>query len=355
MTVMNKNTRNFINALIVASGKVLELSQEEWRPETVEWTLLSPDGSQRLFYRLKGPDDRRILVILPPDGEENGFKEAESSWMIGRHLYEHGVPVPKLYDFDHNSGRLFVEDLGDQRLYDLLQNAEEELLPWYQQVTSELVRMQVNAVQGFSSSWCWDTPCYDQQLMRERESGYFLQALCKDYLDVSFDQQKVEAECLLLARRAGYAPADFFLHRDFQSRNIMVKDGKIRIIDYQGGRRGPLAYDLASLLIDPYMGLTSSVQHKIKEFYLTRLQEHLSYDRQQFEQEYFLLALQRNLQILGAFAFLSQQRKKPFFSQFIEPALCSLNSLLAKPEADDYGALRAVTSQCLFLMHSIHC
>ena len=351
MTVMANNTRSFIDMLIFSTGKLLNLPQDEWRPETVEWESVSPDGSQRLFYRLIGPDDRRVLVIQAPVGDKTGLQEAQSSWKIGRHLYRQGIPVPELYGFEKDSGRLFVEDLGDQRLYDFLQDAEEsDLLSWYQQVASELARMQVDGIQDFSSSWCWDTPCYDQQLMLERESGYFLQALCQDYLDVSFDQQKVEAECRLLARRAGYAPADFFLHRDFQSRNIMVKDGKIRIIDYQGGRRGPLAYDLASLLIDPYMGLPASVQQRIKEVYVTKLQEHIPYDPLQFEQEYLLLALQRNLQILGAFAFLNQQRKKTFFSQFIGPALCSLNSLLAKPEADDYVALREVASQCLFLV-----
>lgn len=351
MTVKAKNTRNLIDALIFSTGKLLNLSQEEWRPETVDWESVSPDGSQRLFYRLIGPGDQRVLVIQAPVGDKPGLLEAQSSWKIGRHLYGQGVPVPELYGFEKDSGRLFVEDLGNQRLYDLFQETKEnEMFFWYQQVVSELVKMQVDGIQDFSSSWCWDTPCYDQQLMLERESGYFLQALCQDFLDVSFDQQKMEAECRLLARRAGYAPTDFFLHRDFQSRNIMVANGKIRIIDYQGGRRGPLAYDLASLLIDPYMGLSASLQEKIKEVYVTRLQEHIPYDRLQFEQEYLLLALQRNLQILGAFAFLSQQRKKLFFSQFIGPALGSLNSLLAKPEADDYAALREVASQCLFLV-----
>jgi aminoglycoside/choline kinase family phosphotransferase len=128
----------------------------------------------------------------------------------------------------------------------------------------------------------------------------------------------------------------------------MIKDGRVRIIDFHGGRIGPLAYDLASLLIDPYLALSSSLQLEIKNVYLEELQNYIPYNRSQFEREYILLSLQRNLQILGAFAFLSRQREKDFFTQFIPPALQTLNTLLAKPEATDYGGLRELTCQCLF-------
>ncbi len=337
-----------MHKLITAAGKLMGLSGEQWAPERVVVQTVNPDGSQRLFYRLIGPGDRRILVIQPPENDEAGRQEARAAWNIGSHLYDCGVPVPKVYGFEEESGSLFVEDLGEQRLHDLLQDAPDvERLAWYQQVTAELVRMQIQGVQRFSPTWCWDTPRYDQKLMLERESGYFLQALCREYLNLSFDFDRVESECRLLARRASSAPADFFLHRDFQSRNIMIKEGKVRIIDFQGGRLGPLAYDLASLLIDPYMGLSDSLQQDIRRTYFSQLNALITYDQSRFEQEYHVLALQRNMQILGAFAFLSQQRKKPFFFCFIEPALRSLNSLLANPESADYAALREITSQSL--------
>ncbi len=337
-----------MHKLITAAGKLMGLSGEQWAPERVVVQTVNPDGSQRLFYRLIGPGDRRILVIQPPENDEAGRQEARAAWNIGSHLYDCGVPVPKVYGFEEESGSLFVEDLGEQRLHDLLQDAPDaERLAWYQQVTAELVRMQIQGVQRFSPTWCWDTPRYDQKLMLERESGYFLQALCREYLNLSFDFDRVESECRLLARRASSAPADFFLHRDFQSRNIMIKEGKVRIIDFQGGRLGPLAYDLASLLIDPYMGLSDSLQQDIRRTYFSQLNALITYDHSRFEQEYHVLALQRNMQILGAFAFLSQQRKKPFFFCFIEPALRSLNSLLANPESADYAALREITSQSL--------
>ena len=337
-----------MDEIIVKAGSLLRLSQKRWNPDQICLQPISPDGSQRRFYRLTGPDGDRVLVITPPAEDKTGLQEAKSAWSIGRHLYGLGIPVPQIYGFEQGSGRLFVEDLGDQRLYDLLRDAaDEQRMHWYRKVVVELVRMQVVGARGFSATWCWDTPRYDRQLMLERESGYFLQALCRDFLDLSFDRQEVERECLLLAVRSSRAPGDFFLHRDFQCRNIMIKEDAVRVIDFQGGRRGPLAYDLASLLIDPYIRLSESLQAEIQEEYINRLQEYISYDPLQFRQEYVLLALQRNLQILGAFAFLTQRRKKRFFFRFIKPALHSINSLLAKPEAADYAGLHKLVRTCL--------
>lgn len=338
---------------IDTAGQLLKLPQEYWNAGSVQTVVVSPDGSFRRLYRLVGPDGQRLMVIEPPEDDAAGLREAHAAWKIGRHLYGLGISVPEMYGFEEEGGRLFVEDLGPHRLHDLLQESSpEERYLWYEKSIAELVRMQVFGAENFKTSWCWDTPYYDQHLMIERESGYFLRALCQDVLHLDFPWQQVYVECRLLAERASRSPTDFFLHRDFQSRNIMIKNGKVRIIDFQGGRLGPLAYDLASLLIDPYAGLSAEFQEEMLGIYISHLQEYVTYDREQFQQEYVLLALQRNLQILGAFAFLSRQRGKPFFSQFILPALYSLNSLLAKPEAADYALLRKLANQCLFHVQS---
>ena len=125
----------------------------------------------------------------------------------------------------------------------------------------------------------------------------------------------------------------------------MLTDGAVRFIDFQGGRIGPWAYDLASLLLDPYAALPETMQERLMDVYLQSLQQEMEYDPDQFRHEYVFLALQRNLQILGAFAFLSQVRQKPFFAQFLRPALASLSRLLAKPQAAGYAALSHLTDQ----------
>jgi aminoglycoside/choline kinase family phosphotransferase len=178
--------------------------------------------------------------------------------------------------------------------------------------------------------------------MLEKESGYFLQAFCKDLLGIDSIPSGLNDEFTLLAGRASRQPAVYFLHRDFQSRNVMITDGDIRIIDFQGGRLGPLGYDLASLLIDPYVQLPEQVQQDLLEYYAEQLCSY-GLDDLAFLKGYPSLALQRNLQILGAFAFLGFQRQKNFFRQFIQPALLSLHNRLAQPDAKDYPHLRQLT------------
>ena len=321
-----------------------------WKKSAVTVEPFQPDGSLRQFYRLHGPDNATLIAIVPAAGDQAGFQEAGSAWKIGSHLAGVGSPVPQMYVFDQHSGLLLCEDLGNTRLHDLITEntcINSKVRSLYREAVIALTRMQVHGAEGFDPAWCWDTPKYDRQLMVERESDYFLQALCRDFLHLTFDEQVVRKECRILASQAAKAPSCYFLHRDFQSRNIMVKDDRVRFIDFQGARFGPFAYDLASLLIDPYAALTQDFQQELIVLYLDALNDLIHYDRQQFHHEYIVLAMQRNLQILGAFAFLSQQRGKMFFRQFIGPALYSLQSLLAKPETGGYSpALQKVTEQC---------
>ncbi|HID70579.1 MAG TPA: hypothetical protein EYP35_09035, partial [Desulfobacterales bacterium] len=208
----------------------------------------------------------------------------------------------------------------------------------------------IRGAEGFDAAWCWDTPCYDKKLMLERESGYFLRAFWKGLLGRE-EPSGLQEEFVLLAEKAATIPAGFFLHRDFQSRNIMIHREEPCFIDFQGGRPGPLAYDLASLLIDPYVALSDEFQIELLETYLDELERLTEVDRRKFIEEYLLLALHRNLQIVGAFAFLSTERKKVFFSQFIKPALVSLNKLLNCELFLDMRVLRKTASLAVKDIH----
>jgi aminoglycoside/choline kinase family phosphotransferase len=334
-------------SLIAAVGQLLGEAETVWNEATVQVAVLVPDGSSRRFFQLRGPGREPFIAILPPENDARGQAEATAFYQIGRHLRGCGAPIPEIHAFDPATGLVLCEDLGDRRLYEEVVEGPgaAQTLGMYEQTVRQLARMQVRAAEGFDPAWCWDTPRYDRTLMQERESGYFLKACCRDLLQLTFDQEAVEAECAQLATEAVKAPADFFLHRDFQCRNLMVQHNAVRFIDFQGGRLGPLAYDLASLLLDPYAALPLSVQDHLTAVYLEALQQEIPYNPDQFRHEYIFLALQRNLQILGAFAFLSQVRQKPFFAQFIRPALVSLSGLLAKSEAAEYVGLRNLTSQ----------
>lgn len=316
---------------------------------------MAGDGSDRQFYRL-AVGDLSLLAILPSAGQPHGMAEARAAYLIGQHFFKGGAAVPRIYGFAEECGLILCEDLGDTKLHDLIlqYGAEaEEVEAYYRQALAALAHLQTEARHGFQPDWCWDTPRYDRELMLARESGYFRKALCEDFLGMSALPQGLEQEFVFLAERAGQEPADFILHRDFQSRNLMVCEGKIRIIDFQGARLGPLGYDPASLLIDPYAGLSADRQQALLGCYLDALAAHIPLDRGRFLEGYYYMALQRNLQILGAFAFLSKNRGKQFFRQFLKPAASTLHEHLAAPQGRDFPCLRAVVEQAINLLEAV--
>jgi N-acetylmuramate 1-kinase len=301
---------------------------------------LHGDGSCRRFFRigLKGRD--LCLAVAPAMAEGSDLAEARAAGMIGLHLRGRGVPVPSIYGWQQQSGLILFEDLGDTRLHDLArQGHAESLRPWYRQVLEQLVHMQLAGVGEFDTDWCWDTPRYDQELMIARESQYFLRSFWQEMLGYEAPDG-IEDEFQEIASLAAGQGPDVFLHRDFQSRNIMIKNESVRFIDYQGGRLGPLGYDLASLLIDPYVALSLAFQEEMLQYYLDVLNLRQTVDSQAFRCQYVFLALQRNLQILGAFSFLSRVRKKEFFAQYIFPSLHMLRNRLAEPSFAAFPVLR---------------
>lgn len=319
-------------------------------------TPLSADGSSRQFTRLDDGDGKTCICVMPPPGDKAGMAEAAAFFRIGKHLRERGVPVPEMYGHAPDSGLVICEDLGDMRLHDLLVAegaVTEPLIALYEQVVRQLARMQTAGGDGFDDKWCWDTPCYDRRVMLERESGYFLRAFCREYLELNVRQNVIQGDFERLASEASRASSNFFLHRDFQSRNIMIQEGRAFFIDFQGGRRGPLGYDLASLLLDPYTALEKSMKKRLLSVYLEELARVCTYDEELFLKEYNLLAIQRNLQILGAFAFLTKVKGKPFFKQYIHPALVSLDDLLLEPAVEKFTNVHDLVRQCRDKLDSI--
>ncbi len=328
--MINKNeTGNLfvINELLCQTGLT------DGKDRALRIASMSGDGSSRKFWRIASGGKKMCLAVAPPSDAKKDLAEAHAARSIGLHLLNHGVRVPKQYGWDDKSGLLLFEDFGDCKLHEFVIEAKgkkrfpDTIRPLYTQVVKDLARMQVRCAEGFDTDWCWDTPRYDKNLMLERESGYFLRAFWKNLLGQE-EPSGLQEEFVFLAEKAAAIPTGFFLHRDFQSRNIMIYKSKPCFIDFQGGRPGPLGYDLASLLIDPYVALPDEFQIELLEKYLDELEKLTEVDRKEFIEEYLLLALHRNLQIVGAFSFLATERKKVFFRQYIQPALVSLNKLL---------------------------
>ncbi len=303
------------------------------RKYDLQITTLTGDGSSRKFWRIMEGDRRLCLAVAPPSLDTRDLAESKAARTIGLHLLKQGIRVPEQYGWDKENGIILFEDFGDDKLHEKVIR-EQKTDDWiarirlcYTAVVENLAVMQVRGGKDFDTKWCWDTSLYDKTLMLERESNYFLRAFWRDYLG-NKEPSGLQEEFVELADKASRIPATFFLHRDFQSRNIMLLNDEPCFIDFQGGRLGPLAYDVASLLIDPYVALPFDFQEELLGVYLNKLEELMDVDRRKFVEEYLLLALQRNLQIVGAFSFLTQRRGKVFFEQFLRPAVESLNVLL---------------------------
>lgn len=308
-------------------------------------TRLAGDGSDRCFYRCRLADGQTRLAVLPGAATPKALAEAAAAHALGRHFQAAGVPAPAIYGFDPASGALLMEDLGDSLLHHQLAGKGGEegrhagsadlaaLVGFYRQAIDALLSLQIDARPGFPVNVCWDTPRYDRQLMLARESGYFYQALARDLLGLPVMPADLAVEFEDLADLAAAEPADFVLHRDYQCRNLMLKEGRVRIIDFQGARLGPLAYDLASLLDDPYAALPQAMRDELFAYYLAEAARRLpGFDPVAFGRGFYYLALQRNLQIMGAFAFLSEQKKKEFFRPYIRPAARKLAARLGTSE-----------------------
>lgn len=292
---------------------------------------LAGDGSDRRFFRLLGSPT--VVLLHHPNPPGLGVNENDSYFHLGRHLEAQGAPVPEIYHYCREEGWLLLEDLGDISLEGALQREgkEEQLRFRYRQALEILINLQLRGKEGFDPAWCFDTPVMHRPFLWERECGYFVRAFLRGYLGLKVKMEELAPDFERLLTQALIPGPNFFLHRDFQSRNLMIKNGRLRVIDFQGGRLGPLGYDVAALLIDPYMNLSPARQDELLNYYLDLLQERLpEVDRQAFSEQYRHLALCRNLQILGAFGFLTQVKQKANFARYIPAAVAGLRQRLAQ-------------------------
>ena len=349
--MLENEIQEAIVALLADGGLVEDLSRDNYQ-QRIEFQPLVADGSSRRFIRVFCDLEPCCLGVVPGSSSDRDFDEFRAALAIGRHLGRKGIPVPDVLAADSRACLILFEDLGDLRLHSRLKGENEHSLKaLYQQVIDTLIKMQIEGAEDFDQNWCYDTEAYDLSVMIERESGYFYEAFWKDTLFAE-EVDGLEAEFEKLARLVMDHFEPLFLHRDFQSRNIMLKDGRVRIIDFQAGRIGPPGYDIASLLIDPYAGLSAHLQEELLDYYLESLKSHNGLDVSRIFDSYPYLAVQRNLQIIGAFAFLSGKKRKKFFSQFLLPSLIMLQNRLADRVFDEFPVLRKTAAESIQLFRS---
>lgn len=307
---------------------------------------LKGDGSQRRWYRLKA--DRHSLIMA-----DHGIQiHAETSEIdafvnIGRHLFNARLPVPQIYDYDRFAGLVFLEDLGDLDLQAAVHQEpdQKEILAWYQTIIDILVEFSINGISGFDSGWAYQTPSYDKLLILEKECRYFVEAFINGYLDRQVSFETYESEFNRIASKTLESPVMGLMHRDFQSRNIMCKKNRFYLIDFQGARFGPLQYDLASLLIDPYVDLPLNLQSRLLDYCSDKIRQRTATAGNTFRECFRYCSLTRNLQILGAFGYLTRVMQKNQFERYIPSALKNLDRQLSGSIGEEFPGLKDLVQE----------
>jgi len=287
-------------------------------------------GSGRRIIRLSSGKHTAIGVLY-------GVREENTAFLaFSRHFRRRGLAVPEIFGEDLDRSAYMEEDLGDTTLFEFLStNRDGETIPApvieaYRKVAAELPRFQVEAGRDLDYSVCYPRGSFDRQSINwdlNYFKYYFLRLAA-----IPFNEQALEDDFGRLTDFLLEAPADYFLYRDFQSRNVMLPGGRPYFVDYQGGRKGALQYDIASLLFDAKADLPPALRQELLETYLEALGGHIRVDRDAFLRHYYAFVYVRILQALGAYGFRGFYERKPHFLQSVPYALKNLRWMLHNVE-----------------------
>ncbi len=294
------------------------------------------DGSETCWMRIHSAAGS-LIACDRGLRQDPAVNETGALARILPHLRNKGVNVPRLYAADSFSGLAVMEDLGDTHLQAAVTTAGREpsaIVDLYRPVVDQLVHLAADGAAGFDPAWTCQTERYDRGLILEKECRYFTEAfLTPFYADLLPDDPgQLENDFAQLAEATLTASIDGLMHRDMQSRNIMLHQGRPFFIDLQGARLGPVQYDLASLLIDPYVMLPAAVRKRLREYYLAQFSRRRPVAAELFYRGYACCAVTRNLQILGAFGFLTRVRGKSRFADYIPAAAAALADHVRRAE-----------------------
>jgi aminoglycoside/choline kinase family phosphotransferase len=288
---------------------------------------LPESGSYRRYYRITC-DERTVMGVYNTDNREN-----DAFLYLNRHLLKTGNPVPVVYCEDLERHVYLEQDLGDTTLLDYLEqirgseDQNERTTTVYKNIIEAMPGLQVIAAGGIDYSVCYPRAEFDVQSMMW-DMNYFKYCLLKP-LKIGFYEQDLEDDFLKIVGWLVEAERSSFMFRDFQSRNIMISDNKLYFIDFQGGRKGPLQYDLASLLYEAKTHLPEEMKQSLLEHYLDVYQKTFSWFRPDtFLEYYYGFVYLRLMQAMGAYGFRGYIERKPLFLQSLPHAVRTLAWLM---------------------------
>ena len=300
---------------------------EDWAKEKLITLVPLPEsGSNRKYFRLLS-ESKTAIGVFNPDRKEN-----LAFITFTKHFLKKGLKVPRLYTHDLKQNIYLIEDLGDTTLFSLIDKKKTQdeipadIINYYKDSLKNLIRFQIDGGNGLDYSVCYPREKFDKKSILW-DLNYFKYYFIK-LLNIPFDEQGLEDDFKSFSDFLLSTETKYFMYRDFQSRNIIVHNDELYFVDYQGGRKGALQYDLASLLFQAKMNLSTKSREELLSFYLEELSKRIKINRKDFKKYYYGYVLIRILQTLGAYGFRGYFEKKAHFLISIPYALKSLQWLV---------------------------
>ena len=321
---------------------------------------IAASGSARKYYRII-TDTRTMIGTYSENTEEN-----EAFLTFSKHFHDLGLNVPEVFAVNGDKTCYLQSDFGDDNLFAHVQRSlvavgpstlrqaqgpqdsrtafGENVIQLYKQALKHLVRFQCVGHQGLDYSKAYPTERFDRQAILD-DLNYFKYYFVKPHEEIDFNETRLGKDFEAFADFLSQAPCEFFMYRDFQSRNIMVKDNELYFIDFQGGRKGPLNYDVVSLLYQVKAQMPQAVRDQLIQYYKDELKQFVNPEEIKFDlyQPYFVYL--RLLQVLGAYGFRGLIQKKSHFIESIPYALKEIQALAKVKPLNDYPELQHIIFQ----------
>lgn len=313
---------------MIIKNELEKLFEKYFHEKALSFNPILGSGSNRKYFRISNGNNSAIGVF------NESKKENKTFIYLTKHFNKNNLRVPKIFASKLSKGIYLLEDLGDVTLFSLLTSKRKnnlfpaELISYYKRAIEELPKFQIKARTNLDFSICYPHHSFDAQSILW-DLNYFKYYFVKTF-NIPFDEQLLENDFNTLTKFLLSADSNYFMYRDFNSRNIMIKDDELYFIDYQGGRKGALQYDIASFLFDSKANIPFNLRDEFLEHYLTSAGRIKKINRKNFLKYYDGFVLIRLLQMFGAYGFRGIFEGKTHFLQSIPFALKNLVWLLRR-------------------------
>jgi aminoglycoside/choline kinase family phosphotransferase len=299
--------------------------------------LLTASGSERKYYRITPQRSSAPATVIAMQGGQ--VDEARAFVYMSRHFESKGLPVPHIFAAEADCPVYLQEDLGSRSLFDCIAggrtsgvfSTDEESL--VKRTVGLLPRVQITGGEGMDYSVCTPQQAFNRRTVMW-DLNYFKYCFLKT-TPTPFNEDCLEDDFERMAADLTGSAVEGFMYRDFQSRNVMIRpDGQPALIDFQGGRRGPVLYDVASFVWQAKARYPEALRRELVETYLEALSGLVSIDKDLMRSQLRQFVLFRMMQVLGAYGFRGKFERKPHFLESIPFGLQNLQELIAAHEAE---------------------